>query len=139
MKPVAYEFLHPNGHAIVDYSEHTHVGNLTADKGYTARPLMYAEHAVEALAALRTMCADPWAYRSAEGVKKLAKIAGRLAGTLGVTEDAAVRAWMGGASIEEAKALPTTCPHGTPHRWSCEQCDASGVMASHTDQPGEPK
>lgn len=39
---VAYEFLHPNGHAIVDYSEHTHVGHLTADKGYVAHPLVYA-------------------------------------------------------------------------------------------------
>lgn len=38
---VAYEFLHPNGHAIVDYSEHTHVGHLSAQKGYAARPLVY--------------------------------------------------------------------------------------------------
>jgi hypothetical protein len=42
-QPVAYEFLHSNGHAIVDYSEHTHVGPLTADKGYRKLPLIYAE------------------------------------------------------------------------------------------------
>jgi N-glycosidase YbiA len=39
---IAYEFLHPNGHAIVDYTEHTHVGHLTAEKGYVAKPLVYA-------------------------------------------------------------------------------------------------
>jgi hypothetical protein len=39
--PVAYEFLHANGHAIVDYSEHTHVGHLSADQGYKKRPLIY--------------------------------------------------------------------------------------------------
>ena len=55
----------------------------------------------------------------------LARRIGRF--TRGGGEDAAVRAWMGGASIEEAKALPTTCPHGVPHRWPCEQCGAAGV------------
>jgi hypothetical protein len=44
-QPVAYEFLHPNGHAIVDYSEHTHVGHLTAEKGYAKLPLVYASTA----------------------------------------------------------------------------------------------
>ena len=38
--PIAYEFYNPaTGHAIVDYSEHTHVGHLSADKGYVAKPL----------------------------------------------------------------------------------------------------
>lgn len=40
---VAFEFYNrATGHAIVDYSVNTHVGNLTADKGYEARPLVYA-------------------------------------------------------------------------------------------------
>jgi hypothetical protein len=40
---VAYEFRHPiTGHAIVDYSERTYVGQLSVDKGYVARPLVYA-------------------------------------------------------------------------------------------------
>jgi hypothetical protein len=43
---VAYEFRHPNGHAIVDYSEHTPVGRLSAEKGYVARPLVYAPAAI---------------------------------------------------------------------------------------------
>ena len=39
-RPVAYEFYNPvTGHAIVDYSEHTHVGHLTADKGYITTAL----------------------------------------------------------------------------------------------------
>jgi hypothetical protein len=40
---VAYEFHNVNGHAIVDYSEHTHAGHLTADKGYIKRALVYAD------------------------------------------------------------------------------------------------
>lgn len=41
---VAFEFYNrATGHAIVDYSVNTHVGNLSADKGYEARPLVYAE------------------------------------------------------------------------------------------------
>lgn len=40
---VAFEFYNrATGHAIVDYSVNTHVGNLSADKGYEARPLVYA-------------------------------------------------------------------------------------------------
>lgn len=43
---VAYEFHHQEtGHAIVDYSEHTHAGHLSAEKGYTAKPLVYANDA----------------------------------------------------------------------------------------------
>lgn len=39
---IAAEFWHcTNGHAIVDYSEQTHVGHLTEDKGYERRPLVY--------------------------------------------------------------------------------------------------
>jgi hypothetical protein len=38
---VAREFYHENGHAIVDYSEHTCVGPLTKEKGYTPHPLVY--------------------------------------------------------------------------------------------------
>lgn len=40
--PVAYEFVHSNGHAIVDYIEHTHVGHLSAEKGYAKTPLVAA-------------------------------------------------------------------------------------------------
>ena len=40
---VAFEFYNrATGHAIVDYSVNTHVGKLSADKGYEARPLVYA-------------------------------------------------------------------------------------------------
>ena len=43
-RPVAYEFYNPaTGHAIVDYSEHTHVGHLSADKGYIANPLVHRQ------------------------------------------------------------------------------------------------
>lgn len=38
---VATEFWNrKNGHAIVDYGEHTHVGHLTAEKGYQRFPLI---------------------------------------------------------------------------------------------------
>jgi hypothetical protein len=41
---VAYEFFNPaTGHAIVDYSEFTHVGRLTAERGYLKLPLVYAD------------------------------------------------------------------------------------------------
>jgi hypothetical protein len=41
--PVAYEFFNPaSGHAIVDYTRWTHVGHLTEEAGYEARPLVYA-------------------------------------------------------------------------------------------------
>lgn len=43
LKAVAYEFVHPNGHAIVDYTEHTHTGHLAEGLGYEKRPLIYAE------------------------------------------------------------------------------------------------
>ncbi len=39
---IASEFWNrENGHAIVDYSEQTYVGPLTADKGYERRPLVH--------------------------------------------------------------------------------------------------
>lgn len=39
---VAAEFWHRvNGHAVVDYSEQTHVGHLTQEKGYERRPLVH--------------------------------------------------------------------------------------------------
>jgi len=39
---IASEFWHrTNGHAIVDYSEQTHVGHLSDDKGYQRRPLVH--------------------------------------------------------------------------------------------------
>jgi hypothetical protein len=42
-QPVAFEFYNvANGHAIVDYKEHTHVGHLTTEAGYIQRPLIYA-------------------------------------------------------------------------------------------------
>jgi hypothetical protein len=28
----------------------------------------------------------------------------------------------------------TSCPHGVPHRWPCEQCDTSGVIPSAEPQ-----
>jgi hypothetical protein len=49
---VAYEFYNPTtGHAIVGYDEHTHVGHLTAEKGYVKRALVYATD-IEVIAAL---------------------------------------------------------------------------------------
>lgn len=39
---IAAEFWHrTNGHAIVDYSEQTHVGHLSEAKGYERRPLVH--------------------------------------------------------------------------------------------------
>lgn len=53
---IAAEFWHAtNGHAIVDYSEHTHVGHLTADKGYKRRPLVHRPEPSGPLALL-TFC-----------------------------------------------------------------------------------
>jgi len=47
-QPVAYEFHNKEtGHAIVDYSRHTHVGHLTAEAGYEARPLVYSSSRAE--------------------------------------------------------------------------------------------
>jgi hypothetical protein len=40
-EPVAFEFYNPaTGHAILDYSEHTHLGHLSREMGYIARPLV---------------------------------------------------------------------------------------------------
>lgn len=39
---IAAEFYSPGtGHAIVDYTEHTHVGHLSAEKGYERLPLVH--------------------------------------------------------------------------------------------------
>jgi hypothetical protein len=59
---VAYEFHHPNGHAIVDYSVHTHVGPLTPEKGYVAKPLVYASER------------DRWADEAMKWRKKYAEL-----------------------------------------------------------------
>jgi hypothetical protein len=49
-----------------------------------------------------------------------------------------------GSTRDRAKALraalnaapgETSCPHGVPHRWPCEQCDTSGVKG-HGDAQG---
>jgi hypothetical protein len=46
VNPVAYEFRNTKtGHAIVDYSRHTHAGYLAEKDGYVARPLKYADEA----------------------------------------------------------------------------------------------
>jgi hypothetical protein len=75
MKPIAYEFRHPNGHAIVDYGSDTHLGPLPEEKGYVAHPLVYAEPlataAAEASAILRAMYCDPWAYRGYPSIERL--------------------------------------------------------------------
>ncbi len=43
-EPVAFEFYNPaTGHAIVDYSEHTHLGHLSREMGYISRPLVRAQ------------------------------------------------------------------------------------------------
>ena len=53
---IAAEFWNAtSGHAIVDYSEHTHVGHLTADKGYERRPLVHRPEPSGPLALL-TFC-----------------------------------------------------------------------------------
>ena len=53
---IAAEFWHrENGHAIVDYSEHTHVGHLTEEKGYERRPLVHRPDAAGPLGLL-TFC-----------------------------------------------------------------------------------
>lgn len=53
-KIVAYEFFNPStGHAIVDYTEHTHVGQLTPEKGYIKRELVYAMDLKETCAEIR--------------------------------------------------------------------------------------
>ena len=53
---IAAEFWHrTNGHAIVDYSEHTHVGHLTDEKGYERRPLVHRPTPTGALGLL-TFC-----------------------------------------------------------------------------------
>lgn len=53
---IAAEFWHrTNGHAIVDYSEHTYVGHLTEEKGYERRPLVYRSESFGNLSLL-TFC-----------------------------------------------------------------------------------
>jgi hypothetical protein len=47
---VAFEFYNPaTGHAIVDYSEHTHLGHLSRELGYIARPLVRPQPAQQPL------------------------------------------------------------------------------------------
>jgi hypothetical protein len=47
--PAAYEFYNPaTGHAIVDYSEHTYVGQLSREKGYVPLPLVKKPTVAEA-------------------------------------------------------------------------------------------
>ena len=53
--PTAFEFWHSNGHAIVDYTGLTHVGHLTAEKGYTKTPL-HAKAKAPAALSLLTFC-----------------------------------------------------------------------------------
>ena len=49
-EPVAFEFYNPaTGHAIVDYSEHTHLGHLSRELGYIARPLVRPQPAQQPL------------------------------------------------------------------------------------------
>lgn len=53
---IAAEFWHrTNGHAIVDYSEQTHVGHLSEEKGYERRPLVHRPEPTGPLAML-TFC-----------------------------------------------------------------------------------
>lgn len=55
--PTAYEFYNPaTGHAIVDYSEHTHVGQLSREKGYVPLPLVKKPIVAEAPLSLLTFC-----------------------------------------------------------------------------------
>ena len=66
---VAYEFFNEKtGHAIVDYTENTYAGQLTARNGYTARPLVYADEAkVVSLLALDAKAVE--AFMAAIGAK----------------------------------------------------------------------
>ncbi|MBS0402858.1 MAG: hypothetical protein JSS18_10305 [Proteobacteria bacterium] len=53
---IAAEFWHrTNGHAIVDYSEHTYVGQLSEEKGYERRPLVHRPNPTAPLGLL-TFC-----------------------------------------------------------------------------------
>ncbi len=55
--PTAYEFYNPaTGHAIVDYSEHTHVGQLSREKGYVPLPLVKKPIVAETPLGLLTFC-----------------------------------------------------------------------------------
>jgi hypothetical protein len=55
--PAAYEFYNPaTGHAIVDYSEHTYVGQLSREKGYVPLPLVKKPTVAEAPLGLLTFC-----------------------------------------------------------------------------------
>lgn len=69
---IAYEFLHANGHAIVDYSEHTHIGHLSAEKGYEARPLVLASER------------DQWAAKALDWRRKYAEL--RYPGMTGIVK-----------------------------------------------------
>lgn len=55
--PTAYEFYNPDtGHAIVDYSEHTHVGHLSRENGYVPLPLVKKWSAALTPLSLMTFC-----------------------------------------------------------------------------------
>ena len=55
--PVAFEFYNPdNGHAIVDYGEHTYAGHLSREKGYVPLPLVKKSLVAETPLALLTFC-----------------------------------------------------------------------------------
>jgi hypothetical protein len=64
--PVAYEFRNTKtGHAIVDYSRHTHVGYLAEKDGYVARSLKYADDVSQPFDNLQqasTAQMDVWAH-----------------------------------------------------------------------------
>lgn len=79
MKIIAYEFLHPNGHAIVDYSERTHVGDLTAEKGYKKLPLVYPADAIEAAAQVCDGMANSTSPHRRAAMRDAAKAIRRLA------------------------------------------------------------
>ena len=55
--PTAFEFYNPDtGHAIVDYTEYTHVGCLSRENGYVPLPLVKKSIVAETPLALLTFC-----------------------------------------------------------------------------------
>jgi hypothetical protein len=112
MKPVAYEFKHPNGHAIVDYGSDTHLGPLPEEKGYVAHPLIYAEPlttaAEEARAILLAMHEDPWAYRGGDSIKRLQEVAQKIG--LALSDEASpktpARRFTGVGHLEQTGYIP---------------------------------
>lgn len=88
---IAAEFWHrTNGHAIVDYSEQTHVGHLSEEKGYDRRPLVHRPESTGPLAMLtycvlvlknghivsgEAYCADPAKFNAETGRIEARKVA----------------------------------------------------------------